>query len=81
MKVCMCRRTNTSYHPKIWHGLLISPKLRGNPKFKPPVTLSEIPCRLRIGRGPANKSYSLEWVCLVKKFGGAHSNPRPAVST
>ncbi len=44
--VCMCvcpaacRRTHTSYHPKIWRGLLISPglgtKLGGNPKCWPP---------------------------------------------
>ncbi len=34
MKVCVyvcvsgaCRRTHTSHHPEIWHGLLISPRL------------------------------------------------------
>ena len=62
MKVCMCRRTNTSYHPKIWHGPIspISTKLGGDPKFRPPgvpliVTLSEIPTRLRILRGLEKK--------------------------
>ena len=49
MYVCMCvcpaacRRTHTSYHPKIWRGLLISPglgtKLGGNPKCWPPLLL------------------------------------------
>ncbi len=47
MKVCVCvcmyvcpaacRRTYTSYHPKIWRGLLISPglgtKLGGDPQM------------------------------------------------
>ncbi len=35
-----CHQTYTSYHPKIWHGLLISPGLGtkpgGDPKFWPP---------------------------------------------
>ena len=51
MKVCMyvcvcpaaCCRTHTSHHPKIWHGLLISPGLGtepgGNPKCWPPGVL------------------------------------------
>ncbi len=66
MKVCMCvcvyvcmcvcpaacRRTHTTNHPEIWHGLLISPWLGtepgGDPKYSPPgvppiVTLSENP--------------------------------------
>ena len=44
--VCMCvcpaacRRTHTSHHPEIWHGLLISPGLGtepgGDPKCWPP---------------------------------------------
>ncbi len=47
MKVCMCvcmyvcpaacRRTNTTYHPKIWHGLLISPGLGTKPGVTPNV--------------------------------------------
>ncbi len=58
MKVCVCmcpaacRRTHTSHHPEIWHGLLISPGLGtepgGDPNSRPPgvppiLTLSEIP--------------------------------------
>ncbi len=47
-----CRRTYTTHHPEIWHGLLISPGLGtesgGDPKcwplgLHPIVTLSEIP--------------------------------------
>ncbi len=60
--VCMCvspaacRRTHTTHHPKIWHGLLISPRLGtepgGDPKFWPPgvppiVTRSEISWRVK----------------------------------
>jgi hypothetical protein len=45
MKVCMyvcmcvcpaaCRRTHTSHHPEIWHGLLISPGLGTEPGGDP----------------------------------------------
>ncbi len=45
MKVCLyvcmcvcpaaCRRTNTTYHPEIWHGLLISPGLGTEPGGDP----------------------------------------------
>ena len=58
MYVCVCvcpvacRRTHTSHHPEIWHGLLISPWLGtepgSDPKCRPPgvppiLTPSEIP--------------------------------------
>ncbi len=37
MYVCpaACRRTHTSHHPKIWHGLLISPWLGTEPGGDP----------------------------------------------
>ncbi len=36
---------------------------------------------LRIGRGPANKSCSLGWVCISKFYlWGAHPNPKPVGS-
>ena len=43
-----CRRTYTTYHPEIWHGLLISPGLGtkpgGNPKCRPPAPPHPRPC-------------------------------------
>ena len=43
VSVCMyvfpaaCRRAHTSHHPKIWHGLLISPGLSTEPGGDPNV--------------------------------------------
>jgi hypothetical protein len=83
-----CRRTHTSHHPKIWHGLLISPGLGnepgGNPKCWPPgvppiVTPSEKPCRVKNWAG-ASKQKLLLGVGLDSKilFMGAHPNLGPA---
>ncbi len=42
----------------------------------------KFPEGLRIGRGPANKSCSLGWVCIVKCYlQGAHSDPGPPGTT
>ncbi len=87
----VCRRTHSSHHPKIWHGLLISPGLGtkpgGDPKcwtpgISPVVTQSEKTWRVKNWAGAANYSCSLGWVCLVKfYFWGAHPNLGPALST
>jgi hypothetical protein len=37
MYVCSARRTYTTYHPEIWHGLLISPGLGTKPGVTPNV--------------------------------------------
>jgi hypothetical protein len=79
--VCVCPaaccRTYTTYHPKIWRGLLISPWLGtepgGDPKCWPRGTRYSDPVwknpeGLRIGRGPANKSCSSGWVCIAKFY-------------
>ncbi len=92
--VCVCMSgslppdMHTSHHPKIWHGLLISPGLGnepgGNPKCWPPgvppiVTPSEKPCRVKNWAG-ASKQKLLLGVGLDSKilFMGAHPNLGPA---
>jgi hypothetical protein len=101
MKVCVCvyvcvcpaacRRTYTTYHPEIWHGLLISPGLRtklgGDPKCRPPrvhpiVTPSGIPWRVNNWAG-ASKQKLLLGVGFLSKilFVGADPNPEPTGST
>ncbi len=82
MCVCLaaCRRAHTSHHPKIWHGLLISPGLGtepwGDPKFQPlgvPPTLtpSEIPWRVKNWVGASKQKWFVGGVCLVNFFFGA----------
>jgi hypothetical protein len=62
-------------------------RARGRPQMLPPrgkphSDRLKNPEGYRIGRGPANKSCSSGWVCLVKFYlWGAHPNPKPAGST
>jgi hypothetical protein len=87
MYVCpaACRRTHTSHHPKIWHGLLISPWLGTepgcNPKCWPPgvppiVTPSENPWRVKNWAG-ASKQKLLLGVGLYSKILFMGSSPKP----
>jgi hypothetical protein len=87
MCVCpaACRWTYTTYHPEIWHGLLISTglgtKLGGDPKFWPPgvppvVTLSKIPWRVKNWAG-ASKQKLLLGVGLDGKILFAGGSPQP----
>jgi hypothetical protein len=87
MCVCpaACRRTHTSHHPKIWHGLLISPGLGtepgGDPKCWPPgvppiVTPSEKPWRVNIWE-EASKQKLLLGVGLPGEILFAGGSPQP----
>ncbi len=91
MKVCeyvcpaACRRTYTSHHPKIWHGLLISPGLGtepgGDPKcwplgVPPIVTPSEKPWRVNNWVG-ASKQKLLLGVGLYLKILFVGGSPQP----
>jgi hypothetical protein len=89
--VCMsaaCRRTYTTYHPKIWSGLLISPGLGTEPggdrKCWPLgvpliVTPSEKPWRVNNWVGASKQKLLLRVGLNIKMlFVGAHPNPKPA---
>jgi hypothetical protein len=87
MYVCpaACRQTYTTYHHKIWRGLLISPGLStepgGDPKcwlpgVPPTVTPSENPCRVSNWVG-ASKQKLLLGVGLLCKILFVGSSPKP----
>ncbi len=80
-----CHRTHTSHHPKIWHGLLISPWLGtepgGDPKCWPPgvppiVTASKKPWRVKNWVG-ASKQKLLLRVGLPCKSLFVGGSPKP----
>ena len=88
MYVCVCpaapRWTHTSYHPEIWHTLLILPgleaKLGGNPKcwlpgVSPIVTPSEIPSKVKNWEGASKQKLLLEVGLPGKNI--SHPNPGP----
>jgi hypothetical protein len=84
--VCVCRRTHKSHHPKIWHGLLISPWLSiepgGDPKCWPPgvppvVTPSEKPWRVKNWAGASKQKLLLRvGMCIQILFVGGSPWPR-----
>jgi hypothetical protein len=84
MYVCpaACRRTYTTYHPKILHGLLISPWLGtepgGNPKcwplgVPPIVTPSEKPWRVKnwVGASKQKLLLGVGWYIKILFVGGS----------
>ncbi len=84
MYVCpaACRRTYTTYHPKIWRGLLISPRLGtkpgGDPKCWPPgvppiVTQSENPWRINnwVGASKQKLLLGVGLPCKILFVGGS----------
>jgi hypothetical protein len=86
--VCMyvCTLTHTDPHKPspqnlAWASQGATPNV-GPQGYLPYWPHLKFPEGLRIGQGPANKSCSSGWVCLIKfLLQGAHPNPEPTGST